>query len=336
MLKVKPIKTVRDVFIVAGVVAVIIVGIRFLLGTPQSQQQLKINYAYQDRVADAASIIAFEKGFFQAEGLTITPQIFSSGPETTEALISGSADFGTMGDTTAIIVTAQRGDSFKIIGSHGGGEHRHRIIVANTSNINEINDLIGKRIGVKKGTSTHGGLMLLANKHSLDLADEIIDMAPSLQLTALAAGEVDAIVASEPTPSQAEANGYGNELATLGELNNTYPIFLVVNSNFAQQYPEIVVNVIRALIKAEDYINNHRDEVAEIQGNLTGLSPPIIKNAMKFHYYNFGLSQETLTSLLSTAKFLQELGRIEQLPNFDTAIDQSFLETALRGVSPNN
>jgi hypothetical protein len=45
MLKVKPIKTVRDVFIVAGVVAVIIVGIRFLLGTPQSQQQLKINYA---------------------------------------------------------------------------------------------------------------------------------------------------------------------------------------------------------------------------------------------------------------------------------------------------
>jgi len=57
---------------------------------------------------------------------------------------------------------------------------------------------------------------------------------------------------------------------------------------------------------------------------------------MKFHYYNFALNQETLTSLLSTAKFLQELGRIEQLPNFDTAIDQSFLETALRGVSPNN
>ena len=57
----------------------------------------EIRFAYQDRVADAASIVALEEGIFSAAGLQIKRMRFSSGPATSEALYTGAADIGTMG-----------------------------------------------------------------------------------------------------------------------------------------------------------------------------------------------------------------------------------------------
>jgi len=289
-------------------------------------QKGKCVFAYQDRVADAVSIIAVEKGFFKEEGLNLIPKIFSSGPECMEALFSGNAHFGTMGDTTAIIVGSRQGNAFRIVCALGGGEHRHRIVVSNKGGINQIAELEGKRIGVKKGTSTHGGLMQFAGIHGLDLNDEMIDMPPSLQLTALAAGELEAIVASEPTPSQAEAGGYGHELATLGNLNNTYPVLLVARSDFARQNPETVVCLLRSLVRSKEFIKGHPDEAARIMSRTTGLDTAVIKKAMRLHGYDVALNRETVDSLESTAKFLKKINRIRELPDFDQVIDTSYLK----------
>ena len=313
------------IVLIMGIAAMIgAIGVYFM--TQKDKEELGFTFAYQDRVADAASIIAIEKGYLEDEGLTIIPRMFTSGPECTEALTSGSAEFGTMGDTTGIIVTARRGDAFKIVCSHGGGEHRHRIIVSSNSAINSFSDMERKRIGVKKGTSTHGGLLLFAKKHGLSINNAIVDMSPSLQLTALAAGELDAIVASEPTPSQAEAGGYGHELATLAGLRNTYPILLVVSSSFAEEHPGIIVKMLKALTRAREFIDSNPDESAKIQSRITGLDPAIIKKAMGFHYYDVTMNDETKRSLKSMAEFLRSIGRIDKLPKFDKIIDETYLE----------
>lgn len=312
--------------IVAGIIVTsIVVGMWYWERGEESED---FTFAYQDRVADAASIIAVEKGFFEDEGLSVKTMRFSSGPACTEALVYGNAEFGTMGDTTGIITTSQ-GHPVKIICSHGGGEHRHRIIVSETSNIETIGDLEGKRIGVKKGTSTHGGFLLFAEKYGLDLENEIVDMRPSDQLTALAAGELDAIVASEPTPSLAIANGYGRELVTLGGLNNTYPILILVHTQFTHEHPETVVKMLRALIRATDFIQNNLDEAANIQATITGLDAEVVKNAMSFHYYNVCMVQETKDSLANMATFLKNMGQISEIPDFNTVIETSYLEEAL-------
>jgi len=291
----------------------------------KSGEKVVVTFAYQDRVADAASIIAVKKGFFAAEGLDIRPMIFSSGPACTEALTYGDADFGTMGDTTAIITTS-KGKGFTIIASHGGGEHRHRLLVAKESRIKTIHDLEGKRIGVKKGTSTHGGLELLARKEGLDLSDEIIDMAPRDQLLALAAGEMDAIVASEPTPSKAEADGYGRELITLGGLGNTYPIFILVNSKFAAKHPDVVGKMIKALSRATAFIEDHPEEAVAIQAAQSGLAPEVISKALTYHHYGLSLDDSVRDSLAVTAKFLNDIGKIDHIPVWNEAIDPFYLQ----------
>lgn len=291
--------------------------------------EVEFVFAYQDRVADLASIVAVELGYFQDEGLkNVKTMMFHSGPACVEALIYGKADFGTIGDTTAIIV-ASTGQPVKIVASHGGGENRHRIIARYGSGIESIRDLVGKKIAVKKGTSTHGGLMLLAKKYGLNLDPYLVDMSPSDQLTALATGAVDAIVASEPTPSIAEVKGYGYEVATCGGLNNTYPILLVVRTDFAEKHPKVVVKVLKALIRATEFIREHPKEAAAILANLTGIPTEAVEKAMSYHYYQVKLDDEVKNSLNSMAAFLKEIGKIESLPDLDEAMDDSYLREAL-------
>ena len=77
--------------IVAGIIVTsIVTGMWYWERGEESED---FTFAYQDRVADAASIIAVEKGFFKDEGLNIKTMRFSSGPACTEALIYGNAEF---------------------------------------------------------------------------------------------------------------------------------------------------------------------------------------------------------------------------------------------------
>jgi ABC-type nitrate/sulfonate/bicarbonate transport system substrate-binding protein len=202
--------------------------------------------------------------------------------------------------------------------------------VSEGSQIESINDIEGKRIGVKKGTSTHGGLLRFSEAHGLDLEDELIDLDPSDQLAALAAGGLDAIVASEPTPSQAEDGGYGRQLATLRELGNSYPILLVVNGDFAAEHPETVARVIGVLMRATQFIRDYPEEAAAIQSEITGLDPSTLGRAMTFHYYDVSMGDPTILSLEQTARFLKDIGTINEVPDLDVAVDSSYLEEAQR------
>jgi ABC-type nitrate/sulfonate/bicarbonate transport system substrate-binding protein len=201
-----------------------------------------ITYAYQDRVVDAASIIAVTSGFFADESLDVTPLRFSSGPACSESLYTGACDVATMGDSTAVIAAA-RGAPIRLLASHGGGEHR--IIVAAGSPAKVPGDLVGLRVAVKRGTSTYGGFLAFLDTHAIDRSRvEVVDLRPFEMLQALSAGSVQAIVASEPTPSLALEQG-GRQLATLGGLCNSYPILVVANQELVTNRPEDAIRLLR-------------------------------------------------------------------------------------------
>jgi sulfonate transport system substrate-binding protein len=268
-------------------------------------------------------MIAVEKGFFRDEGLIVKPMVFSSGPACSETLLSGSADIGTMGDTTAVIAVAR--SPVRIIASHGGGEHRHRIVVARDSAIRSPADLIGNRLAVKKGTSTYGGLLAWAGSANLDLAEvKVIDMRPEDMGDALISGAVDAIVASEPTPSLIERRG-GHQLATLGGLGNTYPILLVARDKFLADHAEATAAFLRAMQRAAQFIQERPERAAEVVAAKTGLPADVATRAMAHHYYSLQLDERTRASLDRIAEFLLSQDMLDAPPDFSRLIDNSFL-----------
>lgn len=299
----------------------------FSYQAPEAAQAIR--FAYQDRIADAASIVAVQKGLFSAEGLPVKPLRFSSGPATAEALYSGSADIATMGDATAVIAAARKAP-VTIIASHGSGEHRHRIVVKPKAEFKEISQLSGKRIAVKKGTSTYGGFLQFLAKHNLDPSKlRIIDMRPADMPEALAAGSIDALVASEPTPSLAESRG-AQPFATLGGMGNVYPILIVARTKLLREHPEQATKFLKALARAAAFVNAHADDAAILLSKATGLDEKLVKKAMGQHSYEMRLDASIMRSLEQTARFLRSKARIREIPDLSKATDAMYIQSLQR------
>jgi sulfonate transport system substrate-binding protein len=297
-----------------------------LIGVANAEENTVLRFAYQDRIGSVIPIVAEKKGFYSEEGLTVKTLRFSSGPACAEALYSGSADVAGMGDTAAIIMVA-RNPKFVIVASHANGEHRHRIMVKKDSTIQDINDLKGKRLGVKKGTSTYGGLLAALKKANIPPTDiDIIDLTPPTMTEALMAGSIDAFAASEPTPSSAEEKG-ARELMTLGGLGNEYPILTVANGDMLERNKMAVLKLLKAMKKAEVYAKNNPAEVVAMMSAETGLSPETTRKAMQRHEYQLRLDASIFFSLEQTAHFLKSQGIISDLPDFTKAAQNGLIET---------
>ena len=313
---------------IGAVALAIMATVALVCSDHTNSEERAIRFAYQNRIGSAACIVAAERGYFADERLKVEPFRFNSGPACAEALYSGSADIGTMGDATAVITTS-RDDRFVIIASHGQGEHRHRLMVTRTAPITTVEDLRGKTVGVKKGTSTHGGFPLLLATRQLDPAEiRILDMKPSEMPDALAAGSIDAFVASEPTPSLAQMRG-ARELATLGGLGNTYPILVLARRQLLRERPEQIVRFLRALQRAQETIQTDPEATAMLLAQVTGLTPAVACSAMARHRYALILDETVVESLRQTAAFLQTQGTIQSVPDLRQALDTQYLQLAM-------
>lgn len=283
-----------------------------------------LRFAYQDRIGSVMPILAVKKDFFRQAQLDLTSLRFSSGPACAEALFSGAADVAAMGDTAAIIMVV-RSPRFVIIASHATGEHRHRIMVRADSGLQRIEDLKGMRIGVKKGTSTYGGLLSALEKAHLSAdALQMIDLNPSIMTDALLAGSIDAFAASEPTPSSAEQKG-ARELTTLGGLGNLYPILILADRRRFSDDSGTLRHFLLALRRAEGEVAAHPEATVAMMAGETGLNPITTRAAMGRHAYRMRMDGEIRASLEQTARFLKDQGIIDRVPDFSACTTAEFL-----------
>ncbi|MGE4560289.1 MAG: ABC transporter substrate-binding protein [Desulfobulbus sp.] len=300
-----------------------------VLGLPavgvQAGETPVLRFAYQDRIGSVLPLIAVHNGLFAEEGVRIKPLRFSNGPACAEALYTGAADIGAMGDTAAIIMTV-RSPNFVIIGSHATGEHRHRIMIRKNAALRTLVDLKGKRIGVKKGTSTHGGLLAALDKAGISPeAVTLVDLPPSTMVDALQAGSIDAFAASEPTPTVAEQRG-ARQLLTLGGLGNDYPILLLADRKVTQRDPSLMRGFIRALRKAQQFAQEHPEETAALVAKETGLPLEATRRAMQRHTFRLCLDQPVVESLQQTARFLVGQHLIDHGPDWAVVLDRDYVE----------
>ena len=315
----------RTVLVALAISALLLLG--RLAGVAYANDSLSLRFAFQDRVGSVIPILAVKKGFFKAQQLTIKALRFSSGPACAEALYSGAADIAGMGDTTAIIMVTRSPD-VAIMGSHATGEHRHRIMVRETSPIHTLEDLKGKQLAVKKGTSTYGGLLAALGKANISPADiRVIDLTPPTMTEALLAGSIDAFAASEPTPSAAEQKG-ARELTTLGGLGNVYPILILARRGKLAGGAEAFGRFFNAMRQAEAYAARHPDEIARLMADETGLALATTRRAMQRHQYRLGLDNEIFSSLEQTAVFLKDHKIIPVVPDFKTCTVSDYTITS--------
>lgn len=267
-------------------VMVVLLVILLLTGGPALGAE-KVKIGYLRIVMSLPTFVAAERGLFEKEGLQVELTPFESGTLIISALMAGRIDANCCSAMTGYWF-AEQGlpDQFKIFLAYGTPSLKNPSFVAvvkKDSPLKDLKDLKGKRVGTFPGAS------------SVELARAIIrtqmdpegvifqEVSPSILISALAAGQIDAFFAPEPTGMIAISQGIGRHLVPqpldlLGLERGFAGAGFGFSAQFLKQNPALAKKLKAAYYKAVDLIEKDVKAARPLLIKYTGLSEPIAMN----------------------------------------------------------
>jgi NitT/TauT family transport system substrate-binding protein len=223
----------------------------------------QVRLGYFANVTHAPALVGVAEGFFAEElgDTELRLTTFNAGPDVITALFSDALDMSFIGPNPAINGYAQsNGEAIRIIaGSTSGGAAlvvRPGIITAR--------DLVGARIATPQLGNTQDVALrawLLEQGLTADLEGggdvAVIPQANAQTLETFRSGDIDGAWVPEPWATRLVAEGGGvvlldeRDLWPGGDFVTTH---LIVRTEFLEQHPDLVRDVLRALVRAVDFI----------------------------------------------------------------------------------
>jgi ABC-type nitrate/sulfonate/bicarbonate transport system substrate-binding protein len=285
--------------------------------TEKKKEPTVCRLAYTQKGYYAPQFLAARHGWFAADGVEIQEVKLgmSAGIAGAEALVSGSADVAMMGDVPTLIALASARECV-LVASYSTGERMHSIIVSEKSQIKTPTDLVGKKLGVQFGSSTHGAVYLYLEHNGIDPASVTLVNIPQKDLIeGLISGSIDALAASKPTPIQAVEKVPGaSELACLSGLGNNYPFSILASRAYAEAHPEAIRAIVAGTRKAIEWMNADPDAAAREAAEVTGASEKIEAATFREMEWKVRLDPEIIESLEKTGAFLVRNGKLNPFP----------------------
>ncbi len=250
----------------------------------------KVTIGYTPTIVLPQPLIGVEEGAYAKKmpGIKFEKQIISAGSGVIEALRAGTIDIGWSGPYPAIKAFAKAGDIVLLANAANGGTE---LSVLNSSPIKTVQDLKGKIIGVNQPGSTVDAFV----RHNLLKAGlnpekdvRIIAIAPGEQSAALQSGQVAAVAAPAPWPSQADVLAKARPLLNWKQIlsDGAYSSGCAYTTKkFADTNPEFIKQFLSAHKQITDELNKDRAKgdarVLAAWSKVSGktLSPEVAKKA---------------------------------------------------------
>jgi ABC-type nitrate/sulfonate/bicarbonate transport system substrate-binding protein len=220
----------------------------------------KITIAYSTASNAVLVYIAFAKDYFRDEGLDAIQQPHPFGKPALKAVIDGKADIATVGDTP-IVFAILSGEKIATIAIIQTSNKNEAIFARRDRGITQASDLKGKKIGLTLGTTGDFFADSFLLGHGVDRKDvKFINMVPDEMAGALASGKVDAVSTWNPILIQLKKK-FGNKGTILfGESLYTELFCVAAREEYVKKNPLMIRKVLRALIKAESFAQQHPEE----------------------------------------------------------------------------
>ncbi len=260
----------RDVF--AGAAATLtFAAVRpsFAVSTA-SPKELRIGYQRTSVLLVVKAQKLLEKRF-APQAIAVKWLEFPFGPPLLEALGAGALDYGYTGDSPPIFAQAAHVGLVyaEVIPARGYGQS---IIVPSHSPIKSIAELKGKKVGVAKGSSAHNLLIAALESAGIDWKDITpAYLAPADAAAAFSRGAIDAWSIWDPYLAIAELNAGGRQLP-LDRKTTAQNSFFLANRSFVDRYPDIMRGVNEEIEQAAKWAGAHRDELAVLYAEASGVS----------------------------------------------------------------
>ncbi|MVO99462.1 aliphatic sulfonate ABC transporter substrate-binding protein [Paenibacillus sp. N10] len=282
-------------------------------------------------------LIAREKKWFEEAYAQVGAEVkwheFQSGPPHFEAITAGRLDFGMVGNGPVIAAQASNLD-FKEIAVTGDGKKGNAILLPKGSPIQSVQDLKGKKVAVAKGSSSWIFLYRALQEANVQPKDiKIVQLQPDEAKPAFGSGAVDAWAIWEPFITN-EVESSGARILTDGEeLNLLGPGFAVARTAFTKEHPDLTVLFLKTYEESRLWMQEHRDEAAEILAKAKKLEPETVRKILEnTEPMNAVISDEFIEAQQTTADFMYENEAIKQQIDVTKVVDNTFIKQALAQV----
>ena len=326
-----------------------VTSLALMLSSPASAETVTIGIGTQDTTTNTVTtgtvvrqLHLLEK-FLPTEGkyanikFELDWQNFTSGPPVTNAMMANKLQFGMMGDYPLIVngFTFENNPESKsrliAVAAYSLSGSGNGIVVHKDSPYYDLADLKGKLVSVPFGSAAHG-MVLKAMQDRGYPADyfQLVSQSPEVGSTNLQEKKIDAHADFVPFAELLPFRGFARKIFDGVETN--LPTFhgVVVRTDFAEKYPEVVVAYEKAIITANQWLRDNPKLAAEKIQEWTGINKEVV-------YIFLGASGNMTTdptikpALIDAAatdvKVLQKLGRMKE---FDPHkwVDDSYLRKA--------
>lgn len=267
---------------------------------------------------------------------------FTSGAPLTNEMVAGKLDFGAMADFPGSLngVAFQKAGRRSLFISVLSGSTKgsgNGIVVPVNSAVQSIDDLKGKTISVPFASTSHGMLLraIEAKGWNPETDVNIITQAPEVAGPALQANKIEAHADFVPFAELFPWRGFARKIFDGSQANAPTFHGSLVDADYADKYPEIVVAYLRAALEADRLIAEEPEKYSELITKVTGIEAEV---AYLFHgplglqTRGVAWKPEYRQAVATSIKTLRHLKRADSDLDINQFVNDKFIRTALSQV----
>jgi ABC-type nitrate/sulfonate/bicarbonate transport system substrate-binding protein len=274
--------------------------------------------------------VAIAKGYFKEQGIGVEPVFIRGGPAALAAMVSGDADFGSIGGAQAIIRARARGLDVSIIGSISNSVN---YAVIGAKGIKTVADLKGKIVGVTgAGAFSDFAVRTYLKKNALEPDKDVILRAVGNTTMRAAALENGLVMAAPFSPEDAvrlTAKGFPL-IVNMSESLAIPQSILIARDTLLEKYPDTSKRFLKALILGIQLAKRNKKEAikAGYDAGLKGESD-IVERA--YDLYAPGLTADLSVAVDGIQLMLDEdirAGLVDKKMTVERVINDRILKQA--------
>ena len=309
----------------------------------RGQTMLRIN-AGMLPIVNGPVYIALREKYFEKLGLDVNLIKFTSGPAQFAALAGGQSHLG-WGGMGAYLIAKANGQDLQSIAVFMDYNKLQALVVPKDSPIKSVKDLKGKKIAAVQGSDAHYGLWKLLQNNGMAKDDaQLVGMAPTQQIAAFNAGNVDGAYVWEPFVTPMIQAG-GREITRMSDLDPG-PSFLnwAGRKSWLQENPDAIVRLLHGWNQGLTKMKQDPEMAVRYTLDFTGMAraqaDAILKGLVHFDataaldpkspaYWAKGSKLHTV--LTDFLKFGNEYGLAQKVINIDDYLMTEFMERVKKG-----